>query len=90
MEYVRVDACISVWVYVCGSEYAEEHVQVFVGGEACLCGQDLGMFYVCQDVCAHACRCIRECVCIFTYAGMCDCAQVYTRMVDYCAPLVSL
>lgn len=53
-------------------------------------GQDLCMFYVSQDVWAHTCRCIRECICIFTYTGMCVCAQACACMVDYCISPVSL
>lgn len=90
MEHICVDACISVWVYVCGNESAGEYVQVFAGGEECTRGQDLCMFYVCQDVCVHTCRCIRECAGIFMFAGMCVCAQVCACMVDYCVSLVNL
>lgn len=61
---------------LCGSEYAEENAQVFVGGEGSVSGQGVCTLSRCQDVRAHACRCIRDCVCIFTCAGMRVCTQV--------------
>lgn len=85
---ICVEACLSVWVYVCSSEYAEECEQVFVGGEVCV--DKICVCSMCARMCAHTCRCIRKCTCIFLYAGMCVCAQACACMVDYCVSPVSL
>lgn len=75
---------------LCGSEYAEENAQVFVGGESSMCGQDVCTLSMCQDVCALTCRCIRECVCTFVYVGMHAYTQVCACMVDRCLSLLNL
>lgn len=75
MEYICVDASITAWAY-CVVVTLQRRMRkcLWVGralcvGKMCVCSR-------CARMCAHTCRCIRESMCIFIYAGM----RAHTQM----------